>query len=747
MTSWAAAVAEAALAVPAATSYTLMPHQRIPATGFRTHVLLAGRGAGKTFSAMHWLNDRATAEPGLRARIIAPTLGDGVASCVEGVDGLLPLSNWTAKFNPTAPGGALVSYPNGSRVWVLGTPTAKDVDRLRALTNVSVDVFEEAAANPQLTAALQQAALGRRSGDIRLVVTTTPRPLPEIKRWLSDPKVTVVRATMADNPDLPEAYRAYAESLKGTRLYRQEVLGEIVDDVEGALWRYADIERSRVDEHPPLEKIAIGVDPAVGSGTTGIVAVGIAEGTVYVLEDASQTDASPNQWAAAVAKLYERWSLDTPTVVVAEDNQGGRLVGETLRSADLTMPVEMVTSRVSKAARATPVAVLWEVEDQKARLLPGLTALEAQMLEWDGSFSPDRLDACLVGSTPILTTQGERPIKDVRAGDRIWTRAGWRFVTYQWLARTNAPVRTVELSSGKTLTGTADHRVWTENRGWVELGSLRHGDTMSGWNASSTMGSSTLETLTARTSPNAGITPLPGDLGCPTSTDRSTSTTTDRSLKGSTSIMSTEIRTTTLQRTWLRCLRWIMSLFMGGRAITARSGKRILQAFALSPQSGTDRLKDWSGTESTEKQPGRTVSQTPSSANPVERKLDVTPSEGEQSTAHVSVKPERGGLATRTRMMQSAQSAGELSNRTGQSYDPRPVVVSVVKNYDAGSADVFDLEVEDCPEFVASGVIVHNCVHATAYLRGRSHGLVTIESAPRAPVVSLRNFRAGRLRA
>lgn len=404
MTGWTDLVARAALDAPStlANAVTLLPHQHIPAHGFIGHVLLAGRGAGKSKAAMHWLHGRCEDEPGLRARIIAPTSGDGVASCVEGVDGLLELSHHRATFNPSAPGGSCVTYPNGSKVWVIGTPTPKDVDRLRALSNINCDVYEEAAANPQLEAAVHQASLSRRRGEPRWVATTTPRPLPVIKKWLADPNITVVRAKMSDNPHLPQAYLDYAESLKDTLLYRQEVLGEVVDDVEGALWAWSDLERSRVTEAPDLERIAIGVDPAVGTGTTGIVVVGIAEGVLYVLEDASVTDATAADWTSIVSRAWMRWDLVAPTVVVAEDNQGGRLVGEALQAAEETMPVKAVTSRVSKSSRAYPVAILWEVSEQRAHIVGSLPQLESQCAEWvPGSFSPDRIDALVHASAHL----------------------------------------------------------------------------------------------------------------------------------------------------------------------------------------------------------------------------------------------------------------------------------------------------------------------------------------------------------
>ncbi len=381
----------------------LQPHQIPPWVADPTlhnhgFVMLTGRGGGKSFAAMYDLHTQLSETPNLRARVIAPTLGDGIAAAVDGPNGLLKMSKGQARWLPSAPGGACVRYPNGSRVWIIGTPTEKDVDRLRALTNIDLDVFEELFANPCAQSAFDQAALSRRRGPMRFFVSSTPRPHQLIKEWEKDANVTIVRGKSTDNKHIPLDWLAKLESMyKGTRLYRQEVLGEVIEDVEGALWKASDIERSMVNGLPSevasiCDRIVVGVDPPTGQGTCGIVVVGQdARGHMYVLDDRSVDEASPHVWAARVKSAADTYDA----VVVAEINQGGQMVKEVLNSAQHDLPIHTVNATKSKKTRAEPIALLWEVNEQIVHMVTGSGKLIDQMCEWvpgEGK-SPDRVDA------------------------------------------------------------------------------------------------------------------------------------------------------------------------------------------------------------------------------------------------------------------------------------------------------------------------------------------------------------------
>lgn len=377
-----------------------LPHQTPPEGDWRGWLLMGGRNTGKSWAGTRWLHDRAS-EHTIRARIIAPTFGDAVASCVEGPSGILEASNHVVQWKPSHPGGAQLHWPNGSVCYVIGTPTPRDVDRLRAISNVDADLMEEAAANPQLAEVDKQARLSRRRLGAQFIATTTPRPRPTIKAWNDDPGIVVTKATSFDNPHADPAWVAELKRMyEGTRLYRQELLGEIVDDVEGALWMTEWLDRSRVVEYPGLLKTAVGVDPASGSGTTGIIVVGRGvDGHLYVLEDVSQTGVRAEKWASVAVAAATRWNA----VLVAENDQGGDMVRAVLKASDADVPVKPARARGrgSKKARAEPVALLWEKEPPTAHLVGSLPRLEDEMTGWDpeSNESPDLVDSCVWACT------------------------------------------------------------------------------------------------------------------------------------------------------------------------------------------------------------------------------------------------------------------------------------------------------------------------------------------------------------
>lgn len=414
-------------------------HQRPPEGEWDLWVTAGGRNSGKSFGGMYWLADYAQHHPGLRARIIAPTFGDAVASCIEGPSGLkrfCPQGRW----KPSEPGGAMFDFGNGSSAWVIGTPTPNDVDRLRALGNIHVDFFEEFAANRQAQAAWDQAELSRRNPTIpnKAVVATTPRPMKLLKKWQQTLGAAYVRVSSFANKYADPAWLDKLRQLEGTRLYRQEVLGEILDDIAGALWTLADIERSQVSyDAIDLVRYAIGVDPPSGSGTCGIVVLGAdAQNHLYVVADRSITDASPNQWAQQVIDAYDEFG----GMVVAEKNQGGKMVRNTLDNlrkseGNPPLPIKDVWAAEGKRTRAEPISVLWEATEQVAhfpaddKAFAELALMVDQLTSWvppggenpPSDFSPDRLDA-LVWAGHHLRNTG---YGDARVATPRGTLPGW----------------------------------------------------------------------------------------------------------------------------------------------------------------------------------------------------------------------------------------------------------------------------------------------------------------------------------
>jgi phage terminase large subunit-like protein len=262
--------------------------------------------------------------------------------------------------------------------------------------------------------------MGLRLGDRpRIVVTTTPRPTMLMRKVMALPETVETRGGTAANPHLAAGFAAaMAREYGGTRLGRQELEGELVDDLDQALWSRALVERQR-RAAPALVRVVVGVDPPAGveGDACGIVAVGIgADGDAYVLEDASVAGLTPDGWASAVAECAGRHGADR---VVAEANQGGAMVETVLRGAERDLPLRLVHASRSKGARAEPVSALYErgrvwhaapcpaLEDELCGLTP---------LGYEGpGRSPDRADALVWAVWFLLLQPGRAGEVRVRA--------------------------------------------------------------------------------------------------------------------------------------------------------------------------------------------------------------------------------------------------------------------------------------------------------------------------------------------
>jgi phage terminase large subunit-like protein len=249
--------------------------------------------------------------------------------------------------------------------------------------------------------------LGRRP---RQLITTTPRPLPLIKRLLADPRTLVTRAPTRANAEFlaPAFLDAVVGRYAGTRMGRQELDGELIEDRPDALWSRALIEGCRVGEAPPLSRIVVAIDPPAssrqGADACGIVAAGRSEaGVTYVLEDASAAGLSPAAWAHRAVSLYRRLKADS---LVAEINMGGEMVRAVLRETDSSVPLKEVHASRGKYLRAEPVAALYE--QGKVKHVGCLPLLEDEMCDFgiDGlssGRSPDRLDALVWAITALMS--------------------------------------------------------------------------------------------------------------------------------------------------------------------------------------------------------------------------------------------------------------------------------------------------------------------------------------------------------
>ncbi|MEH2470062.1 phage terminase large subunit-like protein [Nitrobacteraceae bacterium AZCC 2161] len=242
------------------------------------------------------------------------------------------------------------------------------------------------------------------------MITTTPRPLPIIKRLLADPRTRVTRApTQANRDHLSPAFlENVVGRYAGTRMGRQKLDGELIEDRPDALWSRGLIEACRVTDMPALPRIVVAIDPPgssrQGADACGIVAVGRADaGLFFVLEDASATGLSPSAWASKAVALYRRLNAD---LLVAEVNMGGEMVRAVLREVDATVPLKEVHATRGKYLRAEPVAALYE--QGKVKHVGCFPLLEDEMCDFginglSSGRSPDRLDALVWAITAMMT--------------------------------------------------------------------------------------------------------------------------------------------------------------------------------------------------------------------------------------------------------------------------------------------------------------------------------------------------------
>ncbi|QFG35960.1 DNA-packaging protein [Paracoccus pantotrophus] len=393
-------------ALPWLFEFWALPHQLPPEGDWKSWVIMGGRGAGKTRAGAEWVRaqvEGATPEAPGRARrvaLVSETLDQARDVMVFGESGILASSPpdrrpvWEA-------GRRRLVWPNGA---VAQLYSAHEPEALRGPQFDAAWVDELAKwKKAEETWDMLQFAL-RLGPHPQQVVTTTPRNVAVLKRLLRQSSTVTTHApTDANRAYLAESFLAEVQArYGGTRLGRQELEGLLLEDVEGALWSAALLERCRVEACPALSRIVVAVDPAVTGGAAsdecGIVVAGVvAEGPAtewraYVLEDAS-VRGGPLDWARAAIAAMQRHGAER---LVAEVNQGGDLVESVIRQVDPLVPFRALRAGRGKGLRAEPVAALYE--QGRVSHLRGLGQLEEQMCRmtvagYDGRGSPDRLDA------------------------------------------------------------------------------------------------------------------------------------------------------------------------------------------------------------------------------------------------------------------------------------------------------------------------------------------------------------------
>lgn len=408
----------------AAWSFWARDDQWPPDGKWTTWLVLGGRGAGKTRTGAEWIRGLVYGTPPFaqeavgRIALIGETQADARDVMVEGISGLLAIHPRDERpvWHKTL---RKLTWPNGAVAHVF---SADDPETLRG-PQFGAAWLDELAKWKKAEEAWDMLQFGLRLGETpRQIVTTTPRPVPLLKRLLDDPLTVISRAkTQANIYNLAPAFLdRIVGRYKGTRLGRQELDGELIEDRDDALWSRPLIEQSRIapQDVPDLARIVVAVDPPISStqhaDRCGIVTAGMAaDGRIFVLEDSTLATATPSRWAQKALSAYHRHHADS---VIVEVNQGGEMVESVIRSVDSHVPIRPVRATRGKYLRAEPVAHLYE----RGRVFHAgvLPELEDEMCDFgpgphgpalSSGRSPDRLDALVWAVTALAFIPQNRP--------------------------------------------------------------------------------------------------------------------------------------------------------------------------------------------------------------------------------------------------------------------------------------------------------------------------------------------------
>lgn len=391
-----------------------------PGEIWRTWLISAGRGFGKTRAGAEWVRDIARHDGSARIALVGASLTEVRNVMVEGDSGVLAASPGALapQFEPSL---RKLTWENGAIAWLYSAAEPESLrgpqhshawcDEIGKWENAG-DRAMAAWNNLQLTMRLRE--------NPRVLATTTPRRTALMQRLLTEVeegRVVLATGHTTDNRSVlpPDYFAAMIEQFEASSFGRQELHGEMVDQVEGALWTRALLDRCRISGAVPMAKrIVVAVDPPASSGgdACGIVVAMLGvDDVAYVRADCSVENASPERWARAVAQAAQGWQADR---VVAEKNQGGEMVASVLRAADITLPVKLVHASRGKVARAEPVAALYEagrvrhcgmfaeLEDQLCGLMAGG--------DYEGpGRSPDRADALVWALSELMLGNSGNP--------------------------------------------------------------------------------------------------------------------------------------------------------------------------------------------------------------------------------------------------------------------------------------------------------------------------------------------------
>jgi len=384
------------------------PKQISPSGDWNVWLILAGRGWGKTRTGSQDIVHYALTNGNTRCAVVAPTFSDLRRVCFEGDSGILSIIPEDCYYRQSRTRGynksvVEIHLYNGSMIQGYA---AIEPDRFRGPQYHRAWCDE--LASWRYPEAYDQLQFGMRLGQHpQTVITTTPRPTELIKGIMKRDDAHITTGNTFENKDnlAPSALKAFKERYEGTRLGRQELYAEILDDFEGALWSYAMIEKGRTRELPEMRRIVVGVDPAVtnnvNSDETGIIVAGKGvDENYYIIDDVSGKMSADN-WAKTAINAYYKYKAN---MIIAEVNNGGDLVGRLIRGIDNMVKYKSVSATRGKLVRAEPISALYE--QGKVFHSGTFKILEDQMCSYTGDRhkSPDRLDAMVWAMTELSSS-------------------------------------------------------------------------------------------------------------------------------------------------------------------------------------------------------------------------------------------------------------------------------------------------------------------------------------------------------
>ncbi len=397
--------------------------QLAPAGDWTTWLIMAGRGFGKTRAGAEWVREIAEADGSARLALVGANFAETRMVMVEGESGLLSIAppNNRPLWEPSL---KRLRWSNGAEAYLYSAAEPEGLRGPQHSHSWCDEIAKWANNAGQALATWDNLKMGLRLGRApKIAATTTPRPVPLVRALVKDSGVkdsgtVITRGGTEDNvANLPAAFiQVMKADYDGTRLGRQELNGELIEELEGALWTRAMLEECRVvcDEASQVVRIVVGVDPPAsqtGDACGIIVAALCADNKAVIFADNSVEKPSPETWARAVADAAGIWGADR---VIAEANQGGAMVKSVLQAADISLPVRLVHASRGKVARAEPVAALYEagrvlhagtfprLEDELCGLLIGGS------YEGPGR-SPDRADALVYALTELMLGRRREP--------------------------------------------------------------------------------------------------------------------------------------------------------------------------------------------------------------------------------------------------------------------------------------------------------------------------------------------------